>query len=251
MAASEKPFFVGYLPMPAALVRFYVPLMIGLCLLGLVAGHFLARMQVSGGPADWNVAATETMSGILQVDPYPVLHRVDPGSGETDSVLLVLPGKFGADDVAQAYSGQAVSITGHAIIRGGWTMLELAGESPIQVADTDPGAPEFDRTEFGTVSLSGEIADSKCFLGVMKPGAGPVHKACAEVCLRGGIPAMLLVRGRDGGHYGYMLVDADGGSLSRDLSSRAAEQVTVSGRLEKQGELFYIRVEEVSGPRSS
>ena len=40
----------------------------------------------------------------------------------------------------------------------------------------------------GPVTVSGEIVDSKCFLGVMVPGAGKTHKECASLCLRGGIP---------------------------------------------------------------
>ena len=36
----------------------------------------------------------------------------------------------------------------------------------------------------GPVELTGEIADSKCWLGVMNPGEGTVHRDCARRCLK-------------------------------------------------------------------
>ncbi|MEJ2177929.1 MAG: hypothetical protein P8Y12_08270 [Gammaproteobacteria bacterium] len=60
------------------------------------------------------------------------------------------------------------------------------------------------------MTLTGEIADSKCFLGVMKPGEGSIHRACAEVRLLGGIRSMLVVRDCNDIRYGYILTLPDG-----------------------------------------
>jgi hypothetical protein len=49
----------------------------------------------------------------------------------------------------------------------------------------------------GTQTLIGEIVDSKCYLGVMNPGALIPHRACAIRCISGGIPPVLLVRQSD------------------------------------------------------
>ena len=57
--------------------------------------------------------------------------------------------------------------------------------------------------------LRGEIIDPKCFAGAMKPGEGKPHKACAVLCLRGGIPPMFLT---DAGTL-HVLVDTNGGAL--------------------------------------
>jgi hypothetical protein len=65
------------------------------------------------------------------------------------------------------------------------------------------------------VTGCGEIVDSKCFLGVMNPGEGTVHCDCARVCLRGGIPPMLLIRGARAEEALVLLVDAAGAPVGR------------------------------------
>ncbi len=248
---TEKPFFVGYLAMPAPLKRFYTGLTVVFCVVAALAGFTIASQQKSPVSALWQTDADETIAGLLVVDPYPVLHRIDPqDAAQVESVLLVRQGKFSADEWARPHAGKWVSLTGYPIRRGGWSMFEVADEQAISVElDFDPEA--LTRLQVATrpvplepVTLKGEVADSKCFLGVMKPGSGAVHKACAEVCLLGGIPAMLVVRGPEDKKYGYMLTQADGSSLSTTISHHAAETVVVSGTLQKKGDLLYIRVDK-------
>ena len=249
---DKRPFFVGYLTMPKPLKRFYVPLVILLGVLAALTGMTLANQQRSVGPGIWQNSITDTYHGLLKMEPYPVLHRIDPKSGGTiDSVMLVNQGKYSSTDYASAHKDQFVSVTGYPIIRGGWSMLELVAQNPIQAIE-QPGDKEMmeklvsqaGAVSLGPVSLKGEIADSKCFLGVMKPGNGSVHKACAEVCLLGGIPAMLLVLGEDGHKYGYLLTHLDGSNISKDIASQAAEHVEVTGELLQKGDLLYIQVAE-------
>ena len=249
---SQKPFFVGYLDMPTRLKRFYTALTVLLFAFAAATGYTIAAQQKSAGPASWLTDATQTISGLLVVDPYPVLHRIDPADPErTESILLVNQGKISADDLAGPFHDKMVSITGYPIRRGGWRMHELASQRPI-TAYEDGGddalrarlAASAKPTSLGAVALSGEVADSKCFLGVMKPGVGAVHKACAEVCLLGGIPAMLLVRGAEGKKYGYMLIQPDGSSASKSLARRAADRVEIAGELQQRGDLLYIKIAE-------
>ena len=54
-------------------------------------------------------------------------------------------------------------------------------------------------TSLGVATLRGEIVDSKCYLGAMKPGDQKTHKACATLCIRGGIPPVLVERLPGGG----------------------------------------------------
>ena len=249
--SKDKPFFIGYLNMPAQLKKFYLPLVILLIVCASLVGYTIASHQHSAGPAIWQTESTETMSGYLTLEPYPVLHRLDPDNTEqVESILLVNQGKMSAEQFSRPFDRQLVSVTGYPIRRGGWTMLELSVAGDIQ-ADAQADISLLQRLSaaasakpLGPVTLNGEIADSKCFLGVMKPGIGPVHKACAEVCLSGGIPAMLLVWGDDGQKYGYMLTQTDGSSASNLLSNRAADRVGVSGELLQKGNLLYIRMDK-------
>ena len=61
----------------------------------------------------------------------------------------------------------------------------------------------------GEVDLVGEILDSKCWFGAMRPSQGKPHKACASLCIRGGIPPAFFARA-DGGH-GALMIMRDGG----------------------------------------
>lgn len=246
---DNSPFFVGYLDMPNALKRFYVPLTIVMMVLSALAGFIFASQQSSTAEASWQTESTVTFTGLLMVDPYPVLHRLHPEKSRAiESVLLVRQGKYSAEEFAHAAHGEMVSITGFVISRGGWTMLELRSADDIVAMDLDQSDDEdFLRTKIETVSLgdvtlSGEVADSKCFLGVMKPGEGSVHKACAEVCLLGGMPTMLVVRDQRENRYGYILTLHDGSSASRSMAERAADKLEINGELMQKGDLMYLRM---------
>ena len=52
--------------------------------------------------------------------------------------------------------------------------------------------------DLGTVTLTGEIVDTKCHFGVMKAGEGKVHRECAVRCISGGAPPGFLARDRSG-----------------------------------------------------
>ena len=248
--ADDKtpPFFVGYLPMPSALKKFYLPLVVLLIAACGMAGYWVASQQKPTGPAIWNTAATITMEGVLTLAPYPALHRFHPDKpGEVESVLLVYQGKHSAHQFSAAFDGQWVAVEGSEIRRGNWVMLEIAADNAIQKT-TDAAASEIlpllAVQSLGEISLSGEIADSKCFLGVMRPGAGKIHKACAEVCLLGGIPPLLVAKDARHQKFGYLIAYSDGSGASQSLARYAAEPVRVSGQLQRRGDLLFIAMDD-------
>jgi hypothetical protein len=102
-----------------------------------------------------------------------------------------------------------------------------------------------------TISLGrqvfrGEIVDSKCWLGVMNPGALTPHRACAVRCLSGGIPPILLVRRPDGPPLHLLLADANGRPINDRILDLVAEPVTVEGELIQQGPLLVLRSDPAS-----
>ncbi len=240
--------------MPAALKKFYVPLTILMIGLSALIGYSMANKQITTGPAQWLTDNPQTMQGLIKMEPYPVLHRFNPEQPHRiESVLLVAQGKRSADAFSADLDGKMVNVTGFPIYRGGWSMLELRSKEDVQVVKAnleiamvwDNLRKQTDATSLGEVSFSGEIADSKCFLGVMKPGEGVVHRACAEVCLIGGLPAMLLVKGEDQQRYGYMLTTEDGGSASNLVSNKTGDVMQVSGELIQKGNLLYIKATDM------
>ena len=107
--------------------------------------------------------------------------------------------------------------------------------------------PQFKRrlATLGTVTLTGEIVDSKCYLGVMNPGQGKVHRDCAARCLSGGIPPIFITTD---GREQFLLVGLDGRALGRDaLREFVAESITIQGRVLARGDSQLLEID----PRSS
>jgi hypothetical protein len=90
-------------------------------------------------------------------------------------------------------------------------------------------------TDLGVVELAGEIVDSKCYFGVMNPGNGKVHRACAVRCISGGIPPAFAAKDASGAIRTLLLSGVD----SREILDLVAEPVTVRGRLQRsEGDLI-------------
>ncbi|MEM9759081.1 MAG: hypothetical protein AAF933_07610 [Pseudomonadota bacterium] len=236
---SEREFFVGYLAVPPRQRRFLIAVVTALLCLALLVAYAVGSAQLADGEGQWDPYSTANVQGYLSLDPYPVLHRAD-GS----SVLLVRAGKLSAKEYVRSFDGRHVAIRGTPIERGGWHMLELYAAEDVQERPPTQGYDLPVRRAGEQIELAGEIIDSKCFLGVMKPGSGKVHRACAAMCLTGGMPPMLVVTDARGDRYGYMLVMSDGASASLHLVPDVAVPVTVRGRLEKRGDLTYLYIAE-------
>ena len=237
------PFYVGYLPMPAALKRFNrLAVAVLLVAAGTLAFLVSAGMRVAG-TGQWDLSAPVTLEGRLVAAPYPHLKLAGV---EPRTVLLVGIGKIGAQAWAAPHDGTSVRVTGFEIARGPWSILELENAEAIQPAAIPvvlaDGAPE----PVGPVALQGEIIDSKCFLGVMKPGEGRVHKACATVCLLGGMPPMFMVRNARGQRAAYLMTDPDGGPLRRELAAYVADPVALAGTVERRGDILVLKTDPAS-----
>jgi hypothetical protein len=87
------------------------------------------------------------------------------------------------------------------------------------------------------VTLAGEIVDSKCYLGVMNPGNGKVHRDCAARCISGGIPAAFVVK--DAAGVSKTLVLSNAGRLLEFV----AEPVEISGRLFRSNGMLKLRAD--------
>ena len=236
--SDKKSFFVGYLPMPASLKKYYWVVAVALVSASLGFGYWVASSQHAAGHGEWKLSEEKTYRGYLSHAPYPVLHTIEK---PPESVLLVMQGKHSSSQLSAALDGQEVSVTGVPIERGGWKMLELRDESDIEVHSIQGEIAQL-ITSLGDVVLKGEIIDSKCFLGVMKPGAGKVHRACAAMCIAGGMPPMLVVEQSDGDRYGYILIGPDGESAADTVAAHVAVPVQVSGELTQRGDLTYLEL---------
>jgi hypothetical protein len=88
----EDPFFIGWLPVPAAYRRFLLPVVAGFLLVAVGGAAAVAYLQRDPGNARWDTKA-HTFDGIAFTRPYAMI-RV-PGDPPR-TLLLVEDGKFGA-----------------------------------------------------------------------------------------------------------------------------------------------------------
>ena len=241
-------FFVGYLPTPPEHARRARRAAWTLLVLAVAAATMLG---IATGPFDrasFEYGVTRTWRGTIELAPVPVLVVAESVDGSPFARAMRYPlvarGKHGALEAAASFDGAQVTLAGSRIMRGATTMIEIAPDS-IERLDralpTDGSPPPASRIEDrGHAVFTGEIVDSKCFLGVMNPGRLAVHRACALRCLAGGVPPMLYARDEGGREAHLILVDARGGSLAGRVADLVARPVEVSGRLELRDDLYYL-----------
>ena len=99
--------------------------------------------------------------------------------------------------------------------------------------------------DLGEATLRGEILDSKCWFGAMRPGQGKPHKACAALCLRHGLPPAFYARGADGREHAFVMTDRSGAALAPTESFLAlvADPVEVRGRFAALGDAVLFQVD--------
>jgi hypothetical protein len=132
------------------------------------------------------------------------------------------------------------------IYRDGETMLEVAHAA----SHASPSVAAIRTTVLGRFTLHGEIVDSKCYLGVMRPGDGAVHRGCATRCLSGGAPPLLIVHDSTGPAGFILLTGPDGGPLPKErLLKLVGTPVVVTGYVLREGEMLVVRAEGIEAVR--
>ena len=237
---NPHDFFVGYRPTPRHLRRFLQGVALGTVFAASVLSALRSLAQRDPGPGRWDADEVIAVEGVLRDAPYPVIDAGGP-------LILVGQGKRGAAERLKGLEARYVRLRGCRLERDGLRLLELAEEDgAVEVL----GAATISRQEpvaGSPVTLRGELIDPKCFCGAMKPGDGKTHKACAALCLRGGIPPVLVTRdGASAARY-YLLAGASGGRLAGGDLARvvrfAGDVVEVSGVAEQGGELPTLRAD--------
>jgi|SRR5882672_4155224 len=240
-------FYIGYLPKaPTALARFVRRVIILLGLLAVTVALVLVVGQMPFASSAFEFGKLRSFEGVVVTRPFPTLLVARPGqTSQQDKYsryLLVAPGKRGAEDLVASFDGKQVRLQGQLIYREGGTMVEVVPGS-ITVVDAPPAVQEAPR-DLGAATVTGEIVDSKCYLGVMNPGQGKVHRDCAARCLSGGIPPIFVTTY---GHEQLLLVGLDGLALGRDaLLEFVGEPITIRGEVLARGDSRLLKID----PRS-
>ena len=263
----QDELYVGYLDeTPPGVARFTRRAVIGLLLLAAVLGAGLALLLERFDEGVFEYGTVRDYEGELFVDPHPRLLTAD---GPVRGYLLVGVGKHGlvlnGEPGTPAPSGEiqlsgtliqnpeAAMLEVHSLeLPEGWTSAGLSAESvsPGELgtgaSDPIPADAQTRDTDVRVVSrghtLVGEIVDTKCYLGAMKPGRGKPHRDCASLCIRGGIPAALLVRTANGERELVHLVDFGGKPLGRELLEWVGQPVEVTGLLRRKNDRLFLHL---------
>ena len=188
-ARSSEPLYVGYRPLPPRDRRALL-LIIPALALGLGAlGGLIAGAQRTPGAGAWH-ADVRDFTGTLTLVPFPMLLM------EGHGYFLVAEGKHGVHDRVKQLDGSGVRIRGTLIERDGRRLIEVAStQDAIEIAPelglVSP-PPIVAAEPPRAVSILAEIVDGKCYLGAMKPGNAKAHKACATLCIEGGLPPLVI-----------------------------------------------------------
>jgi hypothetical protein len=241
-------FYVGYLPLPRGYKRFLVALVTLLVVGVLAASVLMTSQQNDPGKGQWDLSNTVTFTGVLRSEPYAILAVPGDDGRPTRNILLVTMGKIGGSGLTLPPEGGTLSVRGYPISRGGDTVL-LAVENPLADVskESDQSVPQWSPQDLSPTTLSGQIIDPKCYFGAMKPGEGKVHKACATLCISGGIPPMFMTTDSTGERTCYLLLDEDGrgivGVQLETLKPFIADPVRIPGRLGRIGSLLVFRID--------
>ncbi len=242
MTPDSKPFYVGYQPrMAAPIASFVRRRVLAIAAIGLVALLACVLAQGAFAPGVFEFGDEREFDGWIETFPVPALVVERPGEkGAADSVsrwLLVDQGKFSALPRVAALAGMHVSVRGTLVFRAGTTMLELASDPRPHASPSAP--PAASDVDLGIRTFTGEICDSKCWLGVMKPGEKKIHRACAIRCISGGVPPLLVVDA-GGALLQLILVDVDGSAVNDRVLDRVAEPLEITGRVVRRGGLLFL-----------
>ncbi len=76
----------------------------------------------------------------------------------------------------------------------------------------------------------------------MRPGVGLAHKACANLCIIGGIPPVFVTTTPLMGSEFFLLADENGEPLSSEVEDWVALLISLEGEVERRDDLMIFKV---------
>jgi hypothetical protein len=244
---SDKPFFVGYLPVPGPLRGLLAAVALGL-LAGLAAtGFLMGAAQDDPGPGAFRFDyGRQTVTGVVELTPYPLLHvtqgndRIKPGQ----TFMMTAGGKSGVDRRAIPLAGQMATASGVILERGDLYMMQVrGGRNGLRAAKDAPSTPIPAPEALGRWKLAGEICDGKCLAGAMRPGRGLAHKACANLCLLGDVPPVFVSTQPVMNEAFLLITGPKAQSLPQEAYDYVGQPVSVEGDITRHGDLLVFSID--------
>ena len=250
MSERDDEFYTGYLPeAPTGVARRVRQAVVLIFALAAAAALAMVFAQRGFSSAVFEYGVVRDFAGVVHEEPHPTLEVDPPGrrDGARSRFYLVAPGKHGAGGLVAGLDGGWVRLRGSLIYRGDQTMIEVVPGSVVPDAEaaTDSGAAgsSLAGPTLGVHTLTGRILDAKCYLGVMKPGSGKPHRACASLCIRGGVPPIFVLADAGGPAAYLMLVGADGRAVNAEVLAMVDEPLEITGEVVREGDLLVLKAD--------
>ncbi|MBL7737916.1 MAG: hypothetical protein JNK14_01770 [Chitinophagaceae bacterium] len=241
---DNKEFYIGWMPAaPASFAKHIRKVILILTALIITAGILLAVQQKKFSTASFEFGQLTEITGVYQQFPVPSIKvmtgRDAYGHFSYITVPLVGYGKFGAESTIVELEKEKNTSLDKKLVTFRGTLLYSDGKTLLQIDNTDKPLMQVSETtenilpmvkEIGTVQLTGEVLDPKCYFGVMKPGQGKPHRDCAVRCIAGGMSPVFYVRNEKGEANYYLILDANGKKMNEQLKDIVAEPISLQAR---------------------
>ena len=247
--ARNDEFFVGYLPTPPRTKRFALAVGVALVLFAAGLQAALAASQRHPGEGLERSQAME-LDGLFIQEPYPMIRFIGE-DGELHTALFARGWKAGLGTRYAELDETPVHVRGRLFTRrdsrGPRHLFVLNGNpEPTDLDEATLARLDVPEEDLGEVELEGVIVDSKCAYGQMRPGDGRGHRACAQLCIAGGIPPVFVTVDVDG-HELHMLLARGGASVAPShFLDQVGEPVKLRGRLVHRGDLATLHATPVT-----
>jgi hypothetical protein len=253
---QEEEFYIGYYPNAPKGIATTIKIVVGILAIILLTTPFIiTRSEKQMPTSQFEYGTLTELEGVVYSQPVPML-RVMTGSDANGqamykSILLVNFLKHGADNLLAAYKKKGVTeaqslvkLRGTLIYHDGVTLMELTEEENALVSMKQTVSPvaALKRDDLGEKAFNGEIVDSKCYFGVMKPGFGKPHRDCAIRCISGGIPPVLVIKNEKGEAQYMLLTGQNGEPINQQVLTFVGLPIQLKGRLEKIADWYVLKV---------
>lgn len=240
---STREFYIGYLRVaPVGIARIAGGSALLFVLLAGVASFAFGWSQRTQRAGHYEFGQASHIEGTLSLQPVPAVFVAQSSNDHAKAGrIVVLTGetKHGVGEDVKAFDGESVYLEGAMLYDGQTTMMEVwsAQLGVDAAAPGNAGASE-------TVTLVGELVDTKCFVGAMRPGYGKTHRGCAIVCLEGGVPPGLWIPDGNSGEGRLVYLEA---TESAPIDPQwAGYTVTVTGELRAQDGMESLRLSAIA-----
>ncbi|MBP0022281.1 MAG: hypothetical protein J7647_32585 [Cyanobacteria bacterium SBLK] len=246
--SDRDEFYVNYGKIPPGFTRhllWFVPLVVAIA---IALGLILPQVHTQFNDGRSFSLANEELIGILQTQPAAQL--LVPRSGDTSAsanysryLMMAFNKASLSADFLEENEGQWLNVKGTLFNRN--TLAGIA-TSPTRSEPTEApeNPPPIDRdVSLGEFSLVGEIVDSKCYPGVMKPGRTHTHRACAIRCISGGIPPVFVVESGNSEKLYFLLADREGKAVNDRVLDKVADPLLIKGEVIQRGDMFLLQAD--------